>query len=169
VIDITEKKKRVPIIGYTGHFLGKVDGIVGRPCSRGNIAISEREYRDDDLEVYKTTSNLSFTKFGMTSTTDSSSSSSFESMSGYSFSPEKKKYMTGYTGGSRFKDEPSAKPARNLIRPIIGYNGYYRGKVNGNLGRVELHTAPLSHYDTDVSDNILGDNNFARRVILKKK
>ena len=70
-----EKKRSIPIIGYTGHFLGKVDGIVGRPCSRGDIAISEREYRVDDLEVYKTTSNLSFLKYGMTTTTKTNSSS----------------------------------------------------------------------------------------------
>ena len=174
-----EKKRSIPIIGYTGHFLGKVDGIIGRPCSRGDIAISEREYRGDDLEVYKTTSNLSFIKFGITTTTTTTTTNSSskltdttlsnENCSNYSSSPEKKKYMTGYTGGSRFKNDPEPKPTRNLMRPILGYNGDYKGKINGNLGRAEVHIAHLSSYDQDVVNNILGNNNFIRRIIILKK
>ena len=41
-VKFEERTRLVPILGYTGQFRGKVDGILGRSV-RSNLAISEVE------------------------------------------------------------------------------------------------------------------------------
>ena len=147
-----DRTRIVPILGYTGQFRGKVDGIVGRSASRSNLAISEMKIGEDN-------DHFSFSR--------SSSNSSLPDILTF---PDKKQYITGYTGGSKFKPEhePEAKSTNRILRPIVGYKGYYRGKINGALGRVEFHASPISRYDPDVRRDLLGDDNFTKRVVLGK-
>jgi hypothetical protein len=43
------------------------------------------------------------------------------------------------------------------LYPITGYTGAYRGKVVGNLGRADVHAAPLSSFDSQTVTDIVGD------------
>mmetsp|Transcript_11158 Transcript_11158/g.11184 ORF Transcript_11158/g.11184 Transcript_11158/m.11184 type:complete len:197 (+) Transcript_11158:61-651(+) len=53
--------------------------------------------------------------------------------------------MVGYMGHKRLEYRTGNDQDPRV--PIVGYSGWYTGKVTGKLGKIELHRAPLSKKD----------------------
>mmetsp|Transcript_32158 Transcript_32158/g.54225 ORF Transcript_32158/g.54225 Transcript_32158/m.54225 type:complete len:321 (+) Transcript_32158:31-993(+) len=66
------------------------------------------------------------------------------------------KFMTGYTGYQKYEDAEVDTVLPKLLKPVVGYTGYYRGKVGGKLGRPEVHTTNLSVWEKETVSDILG-------------
>lgn len=98
-------KDKVPVIGYTGSYRGKIDGKLGKS------------------EVHKT--NLS----------------------------EWEKGVVSDCIDNDFEQEIN----KDKI-PVVGYTGSYLGKIDGKLGRSEVHRTNLSEWDKETVSDILGIN-----------
>lgn len=61
-----------------------------------------------------------------------------------------RQFLTGYTG-NRFKTKDVETFKKEII-PAVGFTGSYRGKVNGKVGRIELHRQSLAVGEEEVED-----------------
>jgi hypothetical protein len=66
------------------------------------------------------------------------------------------KYMTGYGGFQPTPEEEETTLPKLIVAPVVGYSGYYRGKMIGKLGRCEVHKSRLSSWEKDTVSSILG-------------
>lgn len=71
-------------------------------------------------------------------------------------SPTHPEYLSGYTGQLRSMRE-SYKEDSVTIVPTLGYSGSYKGKIEGKLGKTNVHRSPISRremnsYDHDPMD-----------------
>lgn len=58
-------------------------------------------------------------------------------------------YLTGYTGKLRSMKAPPEDYCKS-IEPALGYSGSYTGKVDGKLGKINLHRGLISRQDRTV-------------------
>jgi hypothetical protein len=136
-------KAIVPILGFSGEYKGKVDGIVGH-ASCHNAPLSTYIEDKDPIE----SDNSSIVKL-----INHRKSSLLDHEAD-------RKFIVGYTG-SRFHSDNSHLEAQKVIQPIVGYKGDYHGKISGNLGRIDQHKSSLANFDKDTSYEILG--NFGKK------
>jgi hypothetical protein len=60
-------------------------------------------------------------------------------------------YLTGYTGSKMSMKRPPEKEHREIV-PSLGYSGSYLGKVEGKLGKINLHRESISRQDESRSN-----------------
>lgn len=52
-------------------------------------------------------------------------------------------YLTGYTGKLRSMRDTDVQDVSQIV-PSLGYTGYYKGKIDGKLGRINIHRTEIS-------------------------
>lgn len=60
-------------------------------------------------------------------------------------------YLTGYTGHKMSMKRPTETYEKEIV-PSLGYSGSYLGKVEGKLGKINLHRESISRQDSSRSD-----------------
>eukprot|EP01041_Mallomonas_annulata_P006956 gene6956-14117_t len=58
--------------------------------------------------------------------------------------------IVGYTGHQKIHEDGDDDDNKDRV-PIVGYSGWYAGKIKGKIGRSDLHRAPLARSDSNLS------------------
>lgn len=76
---------------------------------------------------------------------------------------EERQYLTGYTG-LKFKKREMDFESRTLT-PALGFTGWYRGRVNGKLGTVDLHHGSIGVVEEERPDQRLEMKKYRMKAL----
>lgn len=129
--------KKIPIIGYTGAYIGMIDGKVGRTkVHQGSLSCKEAELtRGNTIEdaLYFRTIRPSRSQQGSPTGSPCSTSTNtsiFGSRPTTSRPREKNMF-----------EQKLYEDRQKELSPILGYQGMYLGRIEGKVGKPEIHKA----------------------------
>lgn len=125
--------KKIPIVGYTGSNINMLDAKIGRSVVH-KTSIAEKEVDDDSVVDQLYFKNVRPNSRSNTNSPQGSPCSTSSNVSMFSQSKGGTRERTRSLLEQKLYEDRSKE-----LSPILGYQGMYLGKVEGKIGKTEIH------------------------------